>query len=95
LDELVFIFCETVWMNQLRELCYDIADRIEKNFMLLSQNSTSDGFIKKLLNMVTGGKKRYDIGNKLKELKEHALEISDRRNQYKMDTSTSSAKSVG
>ena len=34
-----------VWMNQLRELCYDIEDRME-NFMHLGQDSTSeDGFI--------------------------------------------------
>ena len=35
-----------VWMNQLRELCYDIEDRMEENFMHLGQDSTSeDGFI--------------------------------------------------
>ena len=42
--------------------------------------------------MVTGLKKRYDIGNQLKEIKQRALEVSDRRKRYKMDTS--SAKSV-
>ncbi|RLN03134.1 hypothetical protein C2845_PM13G12190 [Panicum miliaceum] len=73
-----------IWMNQLRELCYDIEDRIEENFMLLSQDSTSDGFIKKFIN----------IGDQLKELKERALEVSERQKWYKMDTSASSAKSV-
>ncbi|XP_039855295.1 uncharacterized protein LOC120713382 [Panicum virgatum] len=50
------------------------------------------GSFNKLLNMVTGLKKRYDIGNQLKEIKQRALEVSDRRKRYKMDTS--SAKSV-
>ncbi|CAL5006451.1 unnamed protein product [Urochloa decumbens] len=82
-----------VWMGQLRDLSYEIEDRIE-TFMLLGQDNTGDGFIKKVINVITGLKKRYDIGNKINELKDRALEISDRRKRYRLDPSVSCPKSV-
>ncbi|CAL5012270.1 unnamed protein product [Urochloa decumbens] len=82
-----------VWMGQLRDLSYDIEDRIE-TFMFLGQDNTSDGFIKKVINVITGLKKRYDIGNQISELKDRALEISDRRKRYRLDPSVSCPKSV-
>ncbi|CAO2206675.1 unnamed protein product [Urochloa humidicola] len=82
-----------VWMGQLRDLSYDIEDRIE-TFMLLGQDNTSDGFIKKVINVITGLKKRYDIGNQISELKDRALEINDRRKRYRLDPSVSCPKSV-
>ncbi|TVU06444.1 hypothetical protein EJB05_49661, partial [Eragrostis curvula] len=82
------------WISQLRELSYDIEDCIEIFMHQLVHADTCDGFIQKIINKVTTLRAHYHIGNQINELKERALEVTDRRKRYKLDTSTSSPKSL-
>ncbi|GJN03325.1 hypothetical protein PR202_ga20755 [Eleusine coracana subsp. coracana] len=82
------------WMSQLRELSYDVEDCIEIFTHCLGNVDTCDGFIHKIINKVTTLKAHYNIGNQINELKERALEVSDRRKRYKLDPSASSPRSL-
>ncbi|CAL5006448.1 unnamed protein product [Urochloa decumbens] len=82
------------WMCQLRELSYDVEDCIEIFMLHLNQDVTCQGFIHKIINKVIALKARHRICNQINELMERALEISDRRKRYKLDTSPSCSKSV-
>ncbi|GJN16467.1 hypothetical protein PR202_gb03458 [Eleusine coracana subsp. coracana] len=82
------------WMSQLRELSYDVEDCIEIFTHCLGNVDTCDGFIHKIINKVTTLKAHYHIGNQINELKERALEVSDRRKRYKLDPSASSPRSL-
>nr|TKW10223.1 hypothetical protein SEVIR_6G148100v2 [Setaria viridis] len=82
------------WMCQLRELAYDIEDCIEIFMHHLNRDGACNSFIHKMISKIITLKACYQIGDQINELKERALEVSDRHKRYELDLSGQCSKSV-
>ncbi|CAL5006375.1 unnamed protein product [Urochloa decumbens] len=82
------------WMCQLRELSYDMEDCIEIFMLHLGHDETCAGFIHRITSKVITLKARLHVANRINELKERVLEVSDRRKRYEINLSDPCSNSV-
>ncbi|XP_015650537.1 disease resistance protein RGA5-like [Oryza sativa Japonica Group] len=82
------------WMHQLRELSYDIEDCIDVFVQHLGQDDAHDGLISKIIGWIRTMKVCHHTAGQIGKLKEHAVEISDRRKRLKLDIVPSSSAYV-
>ncbi|XP_020149241.1 disease resistance protein RGA5 isoform X1 [Aegilops tauschii subsp. strangulata] len=79
------------WRDTLREMSYDIEDIIDDFMHHIGKKSESEnqGFAKKTVRLLKKLRVRHQIASRIKEIKELVLEISARRQRYKLDISPS------
>jgi len=82
------------WMNEVRELSYDIDDSVDEFMIRVEQESSSKpqgfrGFIDRCLSLLTTIKAHHQITRKFRGLKRLAEEVSERRKRYRIDDTIS------
>ncbi|XP_044417640.1 disease resistance protein RGA5 isoform X2 [Triticum aestivum] len=75
------------WRDTLREMSYDIEDIIDDFMHHIGKKSESQehGFAKKTVRLLKKLRVRHQIAGRIKEIKALVLEISVRRQRYKLD----------
>ncbi|XP_037471128.1 disease resistance protein PIK6-NP-like, partial [Triticum dicoccoides] len=89
---------DKVWMNEVRELSYDMEDSID-DFMqsVGSEDTKPDGFLEKMKNSLGKMgkmKARRRIGNEIGDLKKQIIEVAERNARYKAHEAFSKAKNT-
>ncbi|XBI50413.1 hypothetical protein VPH35_113822 [Triticum aestivum] len=89
---------DKVWMNEVRELSYDMEDSID-DFMqsVGSEDTKPDGFLEKMnnsLGKLGKMKARRRIGNEIGDLKKQVIEVAERNERYKAREAFSKAKNA-
>ncbi|VAI63760.1 unnamed protein product [Triticum turgidum subsp. durum] len=78
---------DKVWMNEVRELSYDMEDSIDDFIQHIDDKDTKpDGFMEKskhLLEKMGKMKARRRIGIEIQDLKKQIIEVADRNARYK------------
>ena len=74
-----------VWRNKVREMAYDIEDCIDVFMHHLGQGDDKDGLFHKTARKIRKLRVRYQIANKIQELKARVVEQSQSRDRYKID----------
>ncbi|VAI63629.1 unnamed protein product [Triticum turgidum subsp. durum] len=78
---------DKVWMNEVRELSYDMEDSIDDFIQHIDDKDTKpDGFMEKskhLLEKMGKMKARRRIGIEIQDLKKRIIEVADRNARYK------------
>uniref|UniRef100_A0A453Q732 Disease resistance protein RPM1 n=1 Tax=Aegilops tauschii subsp. strangulata TaxID=200361 RepID=A0A453Q732_AEGTS len=75
---------DKVWMNEVRELSYDMEDTIDDFMKHVDDKDTNpDGFIEKIKSSIWKMKARRRIGSEIPELKKQIIEVGDRNERYK------------
>ncbi|VAI51768.1 unnamed protein product [Triticum turgidum subsp. durum] len=68
-------FQDKVWMNEVRELSYDMEDSIDDFMQSVNDGDTKpDGFLEKMKNSLGKMKARRRIGNEIEDLKKQMIE---------------------
>ncbi|XP_073358375.1 disease resistance protein RGA5-like [Aegilops tauschii subsp. strangulata] len=74
---------DKVWMNEVRELSYDMEDAID-DFMLVDDKDTKpDCFIEKIKSWLGKMKAQRRIAKEIQDLKKHIIEVGERNARYK------------
>nr|UBY07629.1 NBS-LRR disease resistance protein [Dasypyrum villosum] len=89
---------DKVWMNEVRELSYDMEDSID-DFMqsVGSEDTEPDGFLEKMKNSLGKlgkMKARRRIGSEIQDLKKQIIEVAERNERYKAREAFSKAKNT-
>ncbi|XP_039839351.1 disease resistance protein RGA5-like isoform X2 [Panicum virgatum] len=74
-----------VWRDKVREMAYDIEDCIDVFMHHLGQGHDKDGLFRKTARKIRKLRVRYQIANKIQELKSRVVEQSQSRDRYKID----------
>ncbi|XP_039839345.1 disease resistance protein Pik-2-like [Panicum virgatum] len=74
-----------VWRDKVREMVYDIEDCIDVFMHHLGQGHDKDGLFRKTARKIRKLRVRYQIANKIQELKARVVEQSQSRDRYKID----------
>ncbi|KAM3245589.1 hypothetical protein ACQJBY_056739 [Aegilops geniculata] len=78
---------DKVWMNEVRELSYDMEDAIDDFMQSISdKDEKPDGFVEKIkssLGKLGKMKARRRIGKEIQDLKKQIVEVGDRNARYK------------
>jgi len=73
-----------VWRDKVREMAYDIEDCIDVFMHHLGQGDDKDGLFHKTARKIRKLRVRYQIANKIQELKARVVEQSQSRDRYKI-----------
>uniref|UniRef100_A0ACD6A7Z8 Uncharacterized protein n=1 Tax=Avena sativa TaxID=4498 RepID=A0ACD6A7Z8_AVESA len=73
---------DKVWMNEVRELSYDIEDSLDDFMVHARDKSAKPGFMKKIKNLLDKTKDRRQIAKAIEELKKQVIEASERHKRY-------------
>ncbi|CAM0149982.1 unnamed protein product [Urochloa decumbens] len=73
-----------MWRNKVREMAYDIEDCIDVFMHHLSQGGDKDGLFNRTARKLRNLRARYQIANKIQELKAQVVEQSEGRDRYKI-----------
>nr|UBY07466.1 NBS-LRR disease resistance protein [Dasypyrum villosum] len=86
---------DKVWMNEIRELSYDMEDSIDDFMQSVNDGDTKpDGFLEKIKNSLGKMKARRRIGNEIGDLKKQIIEVAERNARYKAREAFSKAKNT-
>lgn len=74
---------DKLWMNEVRELSYDVEDAIDDFILCVDDKDTKpDGFMEKINNLLGKMKAHRQIGSKMEDLKKQAIEVGERNARY-------------
>ncbi|KAM0906061.1 hypothetical protein ACQ4PT_017019 [Festuca glaucescens] len=82
------------WKGQLQELSHDIEDCIDDFVQRLGQDDVHDGLIGKITGWLKTMRLYHDTAGQIAKLKEHAVEVNDRRKRLKLDITPSCSSTV-
>ncbi|KAL6644082.1 hypothetical protein ACP70R_018848 [Stipagrostis hirtigluma subsp. patula] len=85
---------EKAWRNRVREMAYDIEDCIDIFMHNIHQGDDKDGLLKKTTRKIRKLRVRYQLANKLQELRAQVEEQSKSRERYKIDDSAAATTVV-
>ncbi|GJN25593.1 hypothetical protein PR202_gb13439 [Eleusine coracana subsp. coracana] len=84
---------DKIWAMDVRELSYDIEDSVDA-FMVHGKGSELTGprgfkvFIDRCYDLLTQFQVRRSIATEIRDIKRRVIEVSERRDRYKIDTAT-------
>ncbi|PNT66558.1 hypothetical protein BRADI_3g14033v3, partial [Brachypodium distachyon] len=81
-----------LWMNEVRDLSYDIEDKLDDFMVHVGDRSAKpNGFMEKIKNLMDKTKARRQIAKTIEDLKKQVNEVSERHARYKADEAISNA----
>ncbi|CAM0907318.1 unnamed protein product [Alopecurus aequalis] len=81
---------DTIWMNEVRELSYDMEDSIDEFMRHVDDKSIEpDGFIEKIKYSLGKMKAHRRIGNEINDLKKEMFLVAGRNSRYKIAQTSS------
>ncbi|KAM3245386.1 hypothetical protein ACQJBY_056613 [Aegilops geniculata] len=86
---------DKAWMNEVRELSYDMEDSIDDFMQNVDDEDTKpDGFLEKMKNFLVKVKARHRIGKEVQDLKKQITEVGQRNERYKAREAFSKKKNA-
>uniref|UniRef100_A0A0E0BSJ4 Uncharacterized protein n=1 Tax=Oryza glumipatula TaxID=40148 RepID=A0A0E0BSJ4_9ORYZ len=86
---------QKLWRNDIREMVYDIEDCIDVFMHHLGDGNNKDGLLRKTARKLRNLRARYQIADKIQELKARVMQVAERRDRYaNLGVSTSSIPKV-
>nr|UBY06859.1 NBS-LRR disease resistance protein [Dasypyrum villosum] len=86
---------DKAWMNEVRELSYDMEDSINDFMQSVDAEDTKpDGFLEKMKNLLGKIKARHRIGKEIQDLKKQITEVAQRNERYKAREAFSKKKNA-
>uniref|UniRef100_A0A0D9XZ64 AAA+ ATPase domain-containing protein n=1 Tax=Leersia perrieri TaxID=77586 RepID=A0A0D9XZ64_9ORYZ len=73
---------QKLWRNDVREMAYDIEDCIDVFMCYLGNGDNKDGLLKRTARELRKLRARYQITNKIQELKARVIQVAERRDRY-------------
>lgn len=73
---------QKLWRDNVREMAYDIEDCIDVFMYHLGDGHNKDGLLQKTARKIRKLRVRYQIANKIQELKARVMEVAQRRSRY-------------
>ncbi|XP_037450156.1 disease resistance protein PIK6-NP-like [Triticum dicoccoides] len=86
---------DKVWMNEVRELSYDMEDAIDDFMLCVDDKDTKpDGILEIIKSSLGKMKARRRIGSEIQDLKKQIIEVGDRNARYKAREAFSKASNA-
>ncbi|KAF7087344.1 hypothetical protein CFC21_090546 [Triticum aestivum] len=86
---------DKVWMNEVRELSYDMEDTIDDFMKHVDDKDTKPaGFMDKIKSSLGKMKAQHRIGSEIQELKKQITEVGDRNERYKQHEASSNTRNA-
>uniref|UniRef100_A0A0D9VXA5 AAA+ ATPase domain-containing protein n=1 Tax=Leersia perrieri TaxID=77586 RepID=A0A0D9VXA5_9ORYZ len=84
------------WRNKVRELAYDIEDRVDAFFAAAAADDDDQhpGLIRRAARKIRNLRASYQVADQIHELKARVMEVSDRRLRYRLDDCVAAASAA-